>query len=132
MMKVVLLRENATAPTRSSSGAPGLNVYACLDTPMILPARGDALIKTGVAIELPPFTFGYLASIDGLAVRHGLFLLSSIFESDYYTGYNSGEIHVLMANHSEQDYVVADGDRIAQLIVVEYKSPEIQFVNALT
>lgn len=101
-------------PQYMTPGAAGMDVYADLDGPLIIPPLGRALIPTGFAIALPE---GYEAQVrprSGLALRLGLTLLNSpgTIDADY-----REEVKILVINLGEQPVQIQRGDRIAQLVV---------------
>ena len=93
-----------------------------------IPARGWASVATGIAIELPPGYEGQVRPRSGLAARHGIGLLNSPGTID--PGYR-GEIRVLLVNHSDADFEIQPGDRIAQLVVASYTAVEWECVEGL-
>jgi dUTP pyrophosphatase len=78
--------------------------------------RGIAIIDTGIALEIPSGFFGMVCSRSGLAAQHGLAVLNSpgIIDSDY-----RGAIKCILINHSGVPFIIGDGMRIAQLIIVQ-------------
>jgi dUTP pyrophosphatase len=86
------------------------------------------LIPTGLHIALPE---GYEAQVrprSGLALKHGLTVLNSpgTIDADY-----RGEIGVVLINLSQQDFIVNDGERIAQLVIARYEQADFELVEAL-
>ena len=129
-----LLREGAVAPERASTGAAGYHVRYCganadgTDAPpMTVPARGRALVPTGFALAISQDHYGRLAPRSGLAVRHGLSVGAGVIDSDY-----RGEVRVLLLNHSDEDYTVHPGDRVAQLVLERISTPPVEVVGALS
>lgn len=99
-------------PAYESSGAAGLDLRAASDTTLEPGAR--CLMPTGIAIALPE---GYEAQVrprSGLAVKYGITVLNSpgTIDSDY-----RGEVKVPLINHGDQNFVIARGDRIAQMVI---------------
>ena len=92
-----------------------MDVRAMLDSPVTIHPGGRALIPTGLRVELPA---GYEMQ---LRPRSGITLLNSpgTIDSDY-----RGEIGVILANLSAEPFIVADGDRIAQMVVARYATVE--------
>ena len=89
------------------------------DAPVTLPSLGRALIPTGLYIALPQ---GYEAQIrprSGLALKKGITLLNTpgTIDADY-----RGEIGVIVANLSAEPFTIADGDRIAQMVVARHET----------
>ncbi|MGB4571529.1 MAG: dUTP diphosphatase [Rectinemataceae bacterium] len=104
----------AVAPEYRSSGAAGADLRAKLDNPLLIAPLERVLVPTGLRIELPE---GYEAQVrprSGLAVEMGIGCLNSpgTIDSDY-----RGEIKVLLVNFGSKPARIANGDRIAQLVV---------------
>ncbi|QAT48389.1 dUTP diphosphatase [Caproiciproducens sp. NJN-50] len=115
-IKIKKIRENALLPTRGSNGAAGLDLYACIDEPVLIEPRGLYRIPTGVAIALPgPETVGLIFARSGLGVRHGVSLPNAVgvIDSDY-----RGELIVGIGNTGETSYLLSPGERFAQLVVM--------------
>jgi dUTP pyrophosphatase len=117
-LRVARLTENAQLPSRGSEGAAGLDLRSIVG--VVIPGRGRALIRTGLAIELPPQTYGRIAPRSGLALKHGVDVGAGVIDRDY-----RGELQVLLFNLSDQDFEVLPGDRIAQLIVERIEEVEV-------
>ncbi len=83
----------------------------------VVPAHGWIGVGTGLALEIPAGWEGQVRPRSGLAARHGVTLLNSPGTID--PGYR-GEVRVLLVNHSDVDYQVQPGDRIAQLVITAY------------
>jgi dUTP pyrophosphatase len=124
VLDVELRAPGAQAPRRATPGSAGYDL--CCAAPVIVPAGGRALIDTGVAIKLPPGTYGRVAPRSGLAVRHGLSVGAGVIDGDY-----RGEVKVLLFNHGDGYVALAAGDRIAQLIVETAFTPAVRIVEAL-
>jgi dUTP pyrophosphatase len=93
-----------------------------------IPARKWAAVPTGIAIELPPGYEGQVRPRSGLAARHGIALLNAPGTID--PGYR-GELRVLLMNHSDADFRVEPGERIAQLVVAAYARVECSWAEEL-
>ncbi len=118
----VKLSDRAKMPEAAFSDDAAFDLYSAEDG--VIPARGRATIGTAVAIEVPS---GYCALVlprSGLASKFGISVLNSPGVVD--AGYR-GEIRVVLANHSESEFVVKPGDRIAQLALM--KIPEAKFIE---
>ena len=116
IVKIKKLRQNAVMPTRGSDGAAGLDLYACIDKPIVINPRGLYKIPTGVAIALPDKdTVGLIFSRSGLGVNHGVSLPNAVgvVDSDY-----RGELIVGIGNTGEKAYTLSPGERFAQLVVM--------------
>ncbi len=129
-MKVRVLRtasgEGLPLPSYATAGAAGLDLRAA--QPFTLKPGERALVPTGLAIALPE---GYEAQVrprSGLAVKHGITVLNApgTIDADY-----RGEIQVPLINHGEADFVIARGDRIAQMIIARVEQVELVEVESL-
>lgn len=123
-MQVKLLSSNAKAPTRGSAHAAGYDMYSSESA--VIPAQGRALVKTDISIAVPINTYARVAPRSGLAVKHGISTGAGVIDADY-----RGEVRVLLFNHSTEDYKVEMGDRIAQLIIEQICTPEVEVVDEL-
>lgn len=119
----IMLDEGAKMPTRAHKTDAGLDLYA--KETQIVPARESAVFDTGVHIELPPNTAGFLKSKSGLNVKHGI-----TSEGVIDVGY-TGSIVVKLYNHSGYDYTVNAGDKISQLVIVPILTPKLEIVDSL-
>ena len=123
------LRPDAILPTRGSEQAAGYDLYACLDVPLLtVPPHGTVKVGTGLAIAVPEGTFGALFARSGLASRQGLRPANcvGVVDSDY-----RGEWIVPLHNDTDRDRTVANGDRIAQLVVLPYLAVEFEETEQL-
>ena len=115
-------------PQYATPLSAGVDLRANLDAPVTLPSMGRCLVPTGLRIALPA---GYEAQVrprSGLALKHGITLLNTpgTIDADY-----RGEIGVIMANLSAEPFTIADGDRIAQLVVARHETAEWEAVETL-
>jgi dUTP pyrophosphatase len=128
-IKIKKTRENAVLPTRGSAGAAGLDLYACIDKPVLIEPRGLYRIPTGVAIALPgPETVGLIFARSGLGVKHGVSLPNAVgvVDSDY-----RGELIVGIGNTGETSYLLSPGERFAQLVVMPVYQTELEETDDL-
>lgn len=84
------------------------------------------MISTGLAIAVPPGTYGRVAPRSGLASKHFLDTGAGVIDADY-----RGEVKVLLFNFSDVDYEVKVGERVAQLVLERIVTPEVQVVEKL-
>ena len=115
-------------PRYATPLSAGVDLRANLDAPITLPPMGRCLVPTGLRIAMPA---GYEAQVrprSGLALKHGITLLNTpgTIDADY-----RGEIGVIMANLSAEPFTIADGDRIAQLVVARHETAEWEPVETL-
>lgn len=115
-------------PVYETPFSAGMDLRANLDSEILLHPLGRALIPTGFFIELPE---GYEAQIrprSGLAIKKGISLLNTpgTIDADY-----RGEIMVILVNLSNEDFIVRDGERIAQMIISAHEQAEWIEVDTL-
>ena len=124
-LKFVRLSEHASAPFRGSDRAAGFDLTSAHDC--VVPARGMQLVKTDLQIELPAGCYGRVAPRSGLAVKHGIDVGAGVIDEDY-----RGNVGVVLFNHSDTDFGVHKGDRVAQLICQRIFYPQLEEAQALT
>ena len=126
--RVMKLNEKATLPMQMSPGAAGLDIFACLDEPIVLKPLERALIPTGFSIALPKRTEAQVRPRSGLAWKHGVTVLNSpgTIDRDY-----RGEVKVMLVNLSNEDFEVTHGMRIAQMVIAEVAEPHVYLVEKL-
>lgn len=120
-MKVKIKSVRGVLPSYETEGSAGMDLRAMVDEPVVLKPGQRKLIPTGLSIELP---VGYEAQIrgrSGLAVKKGIGLVNGIgtIDSDY-----RGDIGVILINWGEEDFVIENGDRIAQMVIAKYERVE--------
>lgn len=114
-IKVKKIRENAVVPKIATSGSAAADLYACTDEPLVVPARGSAVVPTGIAIAVPEGYGAFIFARSGLGIKHGIAPRNcvGVIDSDY-----RGEICVGLMNNSDADYVIQPNDRIAQMAIM--------------
>jgi dUTP pyrophosphatase len=115
-------------PAYATVQSAGMDLRANLDEAVVLRPMERKLIPTGLHIALPD---GYEAQIrprSGLALKHGITVLNSpgTIDADY-----RGEIMVLLINFSDQDFIINDGERVAQMVIARYEQSEFDIVSSL-
>lgn len=129
MLKInAINRGHQPMPTYATPQSAGMDLRANLEEPVVLHPMERRLIPTGLHIALPE---GYEAQVrprSGLALRHGLTVLNApgTIDADY-----RGEIGVVLINLSQEDFIINDGERIAQLVVARYEQVEFSLVETL-
>lgn len=107
-----------------------MDLAACIDEPITIKAGEHKIIPTGISIALPSNQYVALVYVrSSLGFKKGVTLSNSVgvIDSDY-----RGEIKVSLANLSSNDFVVAPGDRVAQLVITPVCIPEIEVVDELS
>lgn len=127
-LKIKKIREGAVIPQRATPGSAGLDLCACIDAPLLLPARAHAVVPTGIAVGLPEGTAGFVFARSGLGIKHGIALSNGVgvIDSDY-----TGEMCVGLINQFDEPYEIQPGERIAQLAVLPVLCPPVEAVEAL-
>lgn len=118
------MSEDAIVPTRGSIRAAGYDLYASEEAEV--PARGKALISTGLRIKVPTGTYGRIAPRSGLAWKHHLDVGAGVIDEDY-----RGEVKVVIFNLGPDAYAVGKGERIPQLICEQIAYPVIDIVDSI-
>ncbi|XP_012261123.2 deoxyuridine 5'-triphosphate nucleotidohydrolase, mitochondrial [Athalia rosae] len=124
MLKFAKLTDKAHAPTRGSAAAAGFDLRSAYE--YIIPANGKEIIKTDLQIEVPPGTYGRVAPRSGLAWKYHIDVGAGVIDADY-----RGNIGVMLFNHSNEEFKVSPGDRVAQLICEKIVYPELLEVESL-
>ena len=117
------------APHYATEGAAAMDLCACIDSPVTIPAGGRQVVPTGIAIALPsPDYAALLFARSGLGIKKGIALSNGVgvIDSDY-----RGEIAVGLINLSHEDYTVQPGDRIAQLMIAPVSRMPLRFTDTL-
>lgn len=119
----------AVIPARSTEGAAGYDMCACLEVPVTIYPGETVMIPTGIAMEIPLGVAGLMFPRSGMASKRGLAPANkvAVIDPDY-----RGEIMVALLNHGKVHQVVQPGDRIAQMLFVPYFAPELEEVETLT
>ncbi|MBQ4386314.1 MAG: dUTP diphosphatase [Prevotella sp.] len=129
MIKIkVVNRGHQQLPAYATPQSAGMDLRANLDVPITLHPLERRLIPTGLHIALPE---GYEAQVrprSGLALKHGLTVLNTpgTIDADY-----RGEIGVVLINLSQEDFVVNDGERIAQMVIARHEQGDFVVVEEL-
>lgn len=121
-------KNNAVTPTRGSEEAAGYDLYACLDGSIVIEPHQTVKINTGLCMALPSGYFGAVFARSGLATKYGLRPANcvGVVDADY-----RGEVCVALHNDSEINRLVEPGERIAQLVLMEYNPMVFEEVESL-
>lgn len=121
-MKIKIINKSKhELPSYATNAAAGMDLRANLEEPITLKSLERTLVATGLFIELP---VGYEAQIrprSGLAFKNGLTVLNSpgTIDADY-----RGEIKVILVNLSKEDFIINDGERVAQMVIAKHEQAE--------
>ena len=129
-MQINIINKSGHAlPKYETSASAGMDLRASISEPLLLKPLARALVKTGLFIELP---LGYEAQVrprSGLALKKGISVLNSpgTVDADY-----RGEIGVILINLSNEDFVIENGERIAQMVIAKHEQAQFIEVNELS
>lgn len=126
-LRFTRLSEQATAPTRAYDGDAGYDLYAA-EAAHLEPGE-RASVGTGIALAIPDGHAGLVLPRSGLAARHGIALVNAPGLID--AGYR-GEVRVLLLNTDRTEpFEIGVGERVAQLVLVQFAGEEIEEVDSL-
>lgn len=119
----------AKIPEYKTAGAAGADLCACICQPVTIPAGKTAVVPTGLFFEIPQ---GYEVQIrprSGLAAKNSVTVLNTpgTIDSDY-----RGEIKVILSNFGENEFVINNGDRIAQMVIAPVVQASFTVVSELS
>ena len=128
-MKIkVVNKSKHRLPHYATTQSAGMDLRANLDQSITLKPLDRTLVKTGIFMELP---MGYEAQVrprSGLAFKKGITVLNTpgTIDADY-----RGEVGVILVNLSNEDFVVEDGERVAQMVIAKHEQPSWEEVEEL-
>ncbi len=128
-MKIKIInRSKHPLPQYATPHAAGLDLKANIEAPLTLRPLQRELVATGLFIELPVGSEAQIRPRSGLAYKNGITVLNSpgTIDADY-----RGEIKVLLVNLSDTEFVINDGERIAQMVVARHEQAEWETVTVL-
>ncbi len=122
-----LLETSDFFPAYATSGSAGIDLRACIDTPLTLKAGETILVPSGFAIHIKePNLAGFIFPRSGLGHKNGIVLgnLTGVIDSDY-----QGEIKISLWNRSNIDYTIEAFDRVAQLVFLPVAHAQLHLVD---
>ena len=127
-VRVKLLKTGAKLPTYGTAEAAGADLYACLEESVLIAPGETVFVPTGIALEVPKHCAGLIYARSGLACKRGLAPANKVgvIDSDY-----RGEICVVLYNHGKEAQTIANGDRIAQLVITPVLQPAYELAEEL-
>ncbi len=128
-MKIKVRSLSGNLPSYETEGSAGMDIRAYIEEPVTLEPGKRALIPTGLFMEIPAGFEVQIRARSGLAVKYGIGLTNGIgtIDSDY-----RGEIKVSLINWGEDDFVINDSDRIAQMVVCRYEKADLELADELS
>ena len=128
-MKIQIInRSRHPLPQYATELSAGVDLRANIDAPIELRPMERHLIPTGLFIALPPGFEAQVRPRSGLAIKHGITVLNTpgTIDADY-----RGEVCVILINLSNEPFMIADGERIAQMVVARHEQAEWEQVEVL-
>ena len=121
-MQIKIINKSKHAlPAYETAHAAGMDLRASLDQPVRLKPLERAVVPTGLFIELPEGSEAQIRPRSGLAAKKGITVLNTpgTIDADY-----RGEIKIILVNLSNEEFIVQDGERIAQMVVARHERAE--------
>ncbi len=124
----VINQSKHALPEYATAQAAGLDLKANISEPIVLKPLQRQLVSTGLFIELPNFYEAQIRPRSGLAFKNGITVLNSpgTIDADY-----RGEVKVLLVNLSNEDFIINDGERIAQMVIAKHEQINWEQVSVL-
>jgi dUTP pyrophosphatase len=129
MVKVkVINRGHQPLPQYATPQSAGMDLHANLSEPIVLKPLQRCLVPTGLYISLPEGFEAQVRPRSGLALKKGITVLNApgTVDADY-----RGEVGVVLINLSQEDFVVEDGERIAQMVIARHEQVMFEAVEVL-
>ena len=124
----VINKSKHPLPQYATEQSAGMDIRANLEEPIVLKPLQRCLVPTGLYMSLPKGFEAQIRPRSGLAIKKGIGVLNSpgTIDADY-----RGEVCVILVNLSSEDFVVEDGERIAQMVIARYEQAEWKEVEVL-
>ena len=130
MVKILIKKTNkeVTTPKYKTDGSSGVDLSAFLDKEVIIKPNSSELIPTGLQVAIPEEFEIQIRPRSGLAAKESIGVLNSpgTIDSDY-----RGELKIILFNHGKEDFIINNGDRIAQMVLVPILKMEFEEVDSL-
>ena len=130
MVKVLIKKLNPTIqlPSYKSNGASGMDLMACIEKPINLEAGKSCLVPTGLSVAFSKEYEIQIRPRSGLAAKNNITVLNTpgTIDSDY-----RGELKIILFNHSSENFMINNNDRIAQMVLVPIIKMELEETNEL-
>ena len=125
ILKIKKLKGDAKLPSYAHPGDAGMDIYSCEERTLL--PQEQALISTGIAMEIPDGYVGLVWDKSGLSTKHGLKTLAGVIDAGY-----RGEISIALANVGSGPYTFKKGEKIAQMLIQKVEHPQFQEVDELS
>lgn len=124
----VINKGHQQLPAYATSQSAGMDLRANLEAPIVLKPMERKLVSTGLFISLPEGFEAQVRPRSGLALKHGITVLNTpgTIDADY-----RGEVMVLLVNFSQEEFIIRDGERIAQMVIARHEQGHFVEVKEL-
>ena len=130
MVKILIKKTNkeVITPKYKTDGSSGVDLSAFLDKEVVIKPNSSELIPTGLQVAIPEEFEIQIRPRSGLAAKESIGVLNSpgTIDSDY-----RGELKIILFNHGNKDFIINNGDRIAQMVLVPILKMEFEEVDSL-
>ena len=130
MVKILIKKTNkeVITPKYKTDGSSGVDLSAFLDKEVVIKPNSSELITTGLQVAIPEEFEIQIRPRSGLAAKESIGVLNSpgTIDSDY-----RGELKIILFNHGNKDFIINNGDRIAQMVLVPILKMEFEEVDSL-
>ena len=130
MVKILIKKTNreVITPKYKTDGSSGVDLSAFLDKKVVIKPNSSELIPTGLQVAIPEELEIQIRPRSGLAAKESIGVLNSpgTIDSDY-----RGELKIILFNHGKEDFIINNGDRIAQMVLVPILKMEFEEVDSL-
>jgi dUTP pyrophosphatase len=130
MVKILIKKTNkeVTTPKYKTDGSSGVDLSAFLEKKVVIKPNSSELIPTGLQVAIPEELEIQIRPRSGLAAKENIGVLNTpgTIDSDY-----RGEIKIILFNHGKEDFIINNGDRIAQMVLVPIIKMEFEEVDSL-
>ena len=130
MVKILIKKtsKEVITPKYKTDGSSGVDLSAFLDKEVVIKPNSSELIPTGLQVAIPEELEIQIRPRSGLAAKESIGVLNSpgTIDSDY-----RGELKIILFNHSNKDFIINNGDRIAQMVLVPIIKMEFEEVDSL-
>ena len=128
-IKTKKININAKLPFKATEGSAGADLFACIESEIIIKPGKTNMIPVGIAVEIPVGFGGFIFPRSSLGCKYGITLPNcvGVIDSDY-----RGELCVPLINLGSADFVIQNGDRIAQLVILPVENAEYEDASELS
>ena len=130
MVKVLIKKLNSSVklPSYKTDGASGMDLMACIEKPLNLEPGKSCLIPTGLSVAFPSDYEIQIRPRSGLAAKKNISILNTpgTIDSDY-----RGELKIILFNHGNENFIINNNDRVAQMVLTPVIKMELEETNEL-